>query len=341
MILRRRSRMPRVVFLVLGLLSLAMTFRAAIGSPTQAGPSPNAVFQFQKDNRSHPWLHITADSGMAESKMLRIDPLGIHGLSTADGARLPESITWNRVQRIDEVVTRAGTWKKVGAATLGLLGAGLGNALNPENGGISSLAGLVVFGGAGGYLGARYGSRFRSERNWYVADTTQHEATEDRAEIALPSSSPGADPAVIDVCNRIGRNELFRASGSFGSFRGYAAIAGPDGLEQLRADRHGHERGTDATPPTRITWDQVDRIEMRGGSALRGAAMGGATFGALGVLLGMVVVAVTDGSNGDVAQGAVYGVLLTAPVGIAIGGLRGSAVRRWVIEYQRPPSPRP
>ena len=69
--------------------------------------------------------------------------------------------------------------------------------------------------------------------------------------------------------------------------------------------------------------------------------MGGATFGALGVLLGMVVVAVTDGSNGDVAQGAVYGVLLTAPVGIAIGGLRGSAVRRWVIEYQRPPSPRP
>ena len=169
------SRIPRAFFLVLCLVSPAATFHAAIGSQTQAGPSPNALFQFQKENRSHPWLHITADSGMVERKVLRIDPLGLHGLSTPDGARLPES----------------------------------------------------------------------------------------------------------------------------------------------------------------ITWDQVDRIEMRGGSALQGAAIGGATFGAVGALLGMAVISVADGSWDNVGLGAVYGVLYVAPVGIVLGGLSGTAVRRWVTVYRR------
>ena len=123
-----------------------MLFNCAIILQTQAGPSPNALFQFQKDNRSHPWLHITADSGMVERKVLEIDPVGLHGLSTPDGVRLPESITWDRV------------------------------------------------------------------------------------------------------------------------------IAGPEGLDELRVDRHGHERDTDATLPARITWNQVDRIEMHGGSALQGGS---------------------------------------------------------------------
>jgi hypothetical protein len=312
---------------------LATPFHSATGSEAPAGPSPNALFQFQKDNRTHPLLHITADSGMVERKVKLLDPVGLHGLSTPDGVKLPGSMTWGRIERIDEVVTRAGPWRKVGAATLGLLGAGLGNALDPDQGGRSSLAGLLVFGGVGGYLGGKYGSRFRSERNWYVEDTTRHAEPENHIETPAPVSGSGADPAVLGVCNRIGRNELFRAYGSFGSFRGYAGIAGPEGLEDLRA-QHGHERGTDATLPRRITWDQVDRVEMRGGSALRGAALGGATFAVFGALLGMAAVTVA-GSDVSAAEGGVVGALYIAPVGIVIGGLGGVAARRWVSVYRR------
>src|SRR5439155_19243959 len=152
-----------------------MLWHTPAGSETTAVPPPNAVFQFQKDNRSHPWLHITTDSGMVERKVIRLDPLGLHGMSTPIGERLAESLPWNRIQRIDEMVTRAGAWSKVGAVTVGALGAGLGNALGAPNeqGGRLALAGLVVFGGVGGYLGGQFGTRFRSERNWYVADAVR------------------------------------------------------------------------------------------------------------------------------------------------------------------------
>jgi len=329
----------KTLFIVLILAFLAMPFHSAAGSETPAGPSPNALFQFQKDNRSHPWLRITADSGMVERKVLRLDPVGLHGMSTPDGVQLPGSMTWSQIQRIDEVVTRAAPWRTAGAVTLGLLGAGLGNALGAPNqqGGRMALAGLLVFGGVGGYLGGEYGLRFRSERNWYVADTARHGEPVDHAEAWAPVSAPGADPAVLSACDRIGRNELFRAYGSFGSFKGYAGIAGPEGLEALRADRHGQRRVADTTLPRLISWDQVDRIEMRGGSAVKGALIGGASFAVLGALVGMAAVAATPGgADVTVAEGGLVGALYVAPVGIVIGGLSGMAARRWVVVYRRP-----
>jgi hypothetical protein len=325
----------RQIFTVLGLVFLATPFHSARGSDGPAGPSANALFQFQKDNRSHPWLHITADSGMVERRVLRIDRVGLHEMSTPEGVRLPGSLPWSRIARIDEVVTRAGPWRKVGAVTLGLLGAGLGNAINPDQGGISSLAGLITFGAAGGYLGGRYGSRFRSERHWYVADTVRRAEPQVAAEDPAPGSAPGADPAVLRACNRIGRSELFRAYGTFGTFRGYASIAGPEGLEELRTERSGKHRVADDTLPQRITWGQVDRVEIRGGSALRGAMVGGATFATAGALLAMAVVAVSDNPNVSVPGAAVVGALCVAPVGMALGGLGGAAFRRWVPVYQR------
>ena len=323
--------------MVLILAVLAMLWHTPAGSETTAVPSPNAVFQFQKDNRSHPWLHITTDSGMVERKVLRLDPLGLHGMSTPNGVRLPESMPWNRIQRIDEVVTRAGPWRTTGAVTLGLLGAGLGNALGApkQQGGRLALAGLVVFGGIGGYLGGQYGSRFRSERNWYVADTVRDVEAVVQTEPSARLAAPGADRAVLDACNRIGRNELFRAYGSFGSFRGYAGIAGPEGLESLRVDRHERRRGADTMPPQRISWDQIDRVEIRGGSALNGALIGGTTFAVFGALLGMAAIAVSDNTDVSVAEGGAVGALYVAPVGIVLGGLSGLAVRRWHTVYRR------
>src|SRR5437667_2733060 len=116
--------MPLFIFLILAFLG--MPFHSAAGSETPAGPSPNPLFQFQKENRSHPWLHITSDSGMVERKVLRLDPIGLHGLSTPEGVQLRGSLAWGRIQRIDEVVTRAASWRTTGAVTLGILGPGLG-----------------------------------------------------------------------------------------------------------------------------------------------------------------------------------------------------------------------
>ncbi len=301
------------------------------------GPRPNSLFQFQKDNRRHPWLRVNADSGWIERKVRRIDSIGLHDLSARDGRRLPESIPWTQVQRIDEVVTRAAGWRTVGAVTLGLLGAGLGNALGAPNqsGGPMAMAGLLAFGGVGAYLGGEYGSRFRSERNWYVADTMRRAEPVERP-AALDPGPLAADPAaVLSACNRIGRNERFRAYGSFGSFQGSAGIVGPEGLEALSVDRH-RPRGARANAPQRITWDQIDRIEMRGGSAMNGALAGGAAFAALGALVGMAAVAAASGgSDASVAEGAFGGAAILAPVGIVLGGLTGAAARRWVSVYQR------
>ena len=150
-------------------------------------------------------------------------------------------------------------------------------------------------------------------------------------------AAQSVDPAVARACNGIGRNELFRAYGSFGSFRGYAGIVGPEGLEELRADRHGQRRGAVTIVPRQISWDQVDRLEMRGGNALNGALGVGAVFAGLGALVGVAAVATSSGgADVSVAECGLIGALYLAPVGIVIGGLGGMAFRRWVNVYRRP-----
>ncbi|MEY2710910.1 MAG: hypothetical protein RL487_693, partial [Actinomycetota bacterium] len=144
------------------------------GALSGAAPSSNALFQMQKDNRRHPWLRITTDSGRTERKALRFDAIGLSGLSAPDGSQAPGPLPWSRIQRIDEVVTGAGTWSRVGAVTAGIIGFGI----NVDEGAGMALGGLLAFGGAGAYLGDRFGSRFRSERNWYIADTGHHMASE-------------------------------------------------------------------------------------------------------------------------------------------------------------------
>jgi len=212
----------------------------------------------------------------------------------------------------------------------GLLGIGI----NADQGAGMALLGLAALGGAGGFVGDPIGSRFRSERNWYVADTAQR-ALERVAEAPVPLGVPGSDPAVLRACNRIGRNERFRAYGSFGSFRGRAAIVGPEALEGLSADRHASRRGDDAAPIQRITWDQVDQVDMRGGSALQGAIVGGAAFATVGALVAMAAVALSDGADVSVGEAGVVGALIVAPVGIVFGGLGGMAFRRWIVVYRR------
>jgi hypothetical protein len=156
----------------------------------------------------------------------------------------------------------------------------------------------------------------------------------------VPVTSP--DPAVIHTCERINRGEWFRAQGSFGRFEGYAGLAGPEGLSELRARGGAPAHGTPDTLPQRITWDQVYNVEVRGGSGVRGAVAGGVLFGTLGALVGMAAVAASTSTDASVGEGAATGFLFVAPVGIALGGLTGMAVRRWVPVYKRSaPAPPP
>jgi hypothetical protein len=158
-----------------------------------------------------------------------------------------------------------------------------------------------------------------------------------------PATVPAAstDPSVIRACERIKRSELFRAQGSFGTFQGYAGLASPDGLSELRAHGGAKAHGTPDTLQ-RIEWDQVYKVEVRGGSGVRGAVAGGVLFGTFGALVGMAAIAVSTSTSASVGEGAAVGFLYVAPVGVALGGLTGMAVRRWVPVYKRSaPAPPP
>jgi len=162
------------------------------------------------------------------------------------------------------------------------------------------------------------------------------------SETPVPSSVASTDPAVIHACERIKRSELFRAHGSFGTFQGYAGVAGPEGLTELRVHGRAQKHDTLTAPPQRIAWDQVDRVEVRGGSGVRGAVSGGIVFGTFGALLGMAAIAASTSTDASVGEGAVTGFFYVAPVGVVLGGLSGMAVRRWVPVYKRPaPTPLP
>jgi hypothetical protein len=175
-----------------------------------------------------------------------------------------------------------------------------------------------------------------------AVDTLRRAETSAEPKTPAPAPVASKDPAVLHACERIKRTELFRAQGSFGTFQGYAGLAGPEGLSELRRHGRAQVKGAPDTLPQRITWDQVDRVEVRGGSGVRGAVTGGVLFGTFGALVGMAAIAASTSTDASVGEGALTGFFYVAPVGIALGGLTGMAVRRWVPVYKRStPAPPP
>ena len=330
--------------LLLALVFVAVPFQPA-ASGRLAMPSSNLLFQLEKQNRIHPWLRITTDSARVTLKARRIDELGLSGLTAPDSAwPPPASLTWSQIERIDEVVTRAHPWRMTGAIAMGLLGAGLGNAIGAPShkGGAFALVGLVGLGSLGGVLGGDYGERFQRERNWYVADTTERSAADIAVRIgatppvnAAPAVEPATPPDVIQVANRIGRSDVFRLSGDFGRFQGFADAVGPVGLEGLRTDRKARGEWANAAPPARVPWEAVDKIQMRGGAAGKGALIGAANFAVVGAVIGAAAVAIADGNAGPV-EGGLLGAAICAPFGALLGAGAGAAARHWVVVYRRP-----
>ena len=350
-------------------LGLLLTLAAPAAVPASfAAPSPNLVFQLGKQNQAHPWLKITAESARFTLKADRFDRVGIVGLTSAEDPRPRDPLPWSTVARIDEVATRARSFGMLGGITVGLLGAGLGNALGAPDrqGGAYALAGLAVMGAVGAFAGARFGERFQHERNWYVGEAASAPsvavATAELSTIATQPSPPpsiatppasiatpppaavsitspddtGISPVSLRAARRIGPDDAIRVVHSIGQFQGFARVAGPEGLEGLRVDPRATGEWRNATTPERIPWESIDQIQMRGGSGLRGTLAGATVFGAAGALLGLAVVAALGSGDVNPAEGALAGFAVTAPVGGLIGAGAGAMFRRWVVVYRRP-----
>lgn len=341
--------MRRTLLVALAFMTVAS--HPAAASNAFAPPSPNQLFQLEKQNRSHPWLRVATDSARLTLKARRIDHLGLHGLTApADAPPLHDPLSWREIERIDEVVTRAQRGRVMGSLVLGLAGAGLGNALGAPNGdgGNDAMLGFVVLGGVGGWLGGVYGERFKHERNWYVADTAAkmlsatplaspaplETASPAPLETVAPAPSLGMSPAMIRVSNRIGKDDLVRVTGSFGSFQGFADLVGPTGFEGLRADRKAHGEWAHGKVPERIRWEEIDEVRMRGGTGTNGALVGAGSFAAVGALFGLAAVAVLGDGSVPVVSGALVGAGIAAPFGALFGAGAGALVRRWVVVYR-------
>ena len=150
---------------------------------------------------------------------------------------------------------------------------------------------------------------------------------------ALAPSTPTPTPPskkVLQACARVDRDDHIRMRGDFGQFQGYASVIGPEGVEQLRAD-HGHP----AAPTGLVTWDQIDRMEKRGGSAGKGALSGAAFVGLLGGMLGGAAASL-NGSGAETAGGVAAGAAAGAALGAGLGALFGAPIPAWHKVYERP-----
>jgi hypothetical protein len=336
------------------LLVLACVLSVQPCAATELGPqpSPNELFQLQKLNRPRPWLYITSDSGSLTRRVRLIDRQGLYDLSARDGSTQAGPMPWSDIRRIDEEVTRAKQFRRYGAFVLGLAFAGLGNALGApdDKGGEYAMLGLGIGVAVGGKLGRHLGeSHKRPSRPWYVAtEPAQAAPAAQDTSVAAPDSTafvaaradtssghaPPDSAKVLHASERIHPERLLRVHSSFGIFEGYAGVSGPDGLERLKP-RHPPKHASTAPPlPPLMSWAQIDRVEVRGGSALSGAVAGAVGFAAFGALLGAAAVSLAE-SDVTAAEGAGIGAIYLAPVGFALGGLTGMAARHWTVLYKR------
>ena len=136
---------------------------------------------------------------------------------------------------------------------------------------------------------------------------------------ALAHSPPTPTPPskkVLQACSRVDRDDHIRMRGDFGKFQGYASVVGPEGIDGLRA-----EHAQSAAPTGLVTWDQIDRMEKRGGNAGKGVLYGALSFGLIGGMLGGAAGHISEGGEvaGPAAAGAAVGVLVGAGLGALVG----------------------
>lgn len=233
----------------------------------------------------------------------------------------------------------------------------------------------------GGFLGRHMGNNVSRERSLYVAPTiptprrvaaqaappapavpapvsapvaadslatgapvTAEIAAADTASAPSPATTPNPSfdagppsPYIQSVRRRIDSGRLLRIDGTFGRFHGYASHTGNEGLSGLRTEPTLESVGG----IRELRWKEIDRIQVRGGTAgsgaLKGALMVGGATGALGLMLGLAVDSLGGGDSGPPAAiaGAAIGFAIGAPVGGLIGAAVGAGGSSWHTVYTR------
>lgn len=132
---------------------------------------------------------------------------------------------------------------------------------------------------------------------------------------------------VVRASRRLHSNDLIRMRGDFGFFQGHASTITPAGFAGLRADPSEQYRVT--APEGVLTWDRIDYVDKRGGSAGRGAAIGAVSLGLISATAAASLFAAFDGTTNDALGAAVAVGVTGALVGGLLGALIGAGVPAW------------
>jgi hypothetical protein len=322
---------------------LAAAHSSAASSNEFAAPSQNLLFQIQKRNYGQPWLRVATDSSRLMLKARRIDELGLGDLkSRKSDPPAPSLVAWRSIARIDEIATHEVAGKVTGFLVGGTAGIMVGVISSNAHQQAAAMLGAALLGGLCAWQGGRIGKRMVDERQWYVgtpADAVPPVAVDTSAALAHspPAPTPPAPPPpsakVLQACARVDRNDHIRMRGDFGKFQGYASVVGPEGVEGLRADHGGHST---PAPTGLVSWDQIDRMDKRGGSAGKGALYGAASLGLLGGMFGGALAASANATDQEVAGGVFAGAAAGALLGAGLGALFGAPIPAWHRVYERP-----
>jgi hypothetical protein len=154
--------------------------------------------------------------------------------------------------------------------------------------------------------------------------------------VPATSAALAASPAVANACRRISTTSLLKLEGDFGTFHGYAASVGHEGLGGLRLE----SKYPSVRSPGALSWDRVDRVEVLGNTAGKAAATGAIGLGAMAGFIGLLAAAVitvadapSDYTGGVIIVGSV---VAGAAAGAALGGSIGWTIPAWHMVYQRP-----
>ena len=328
---------------VFALAILAAACSEAASSNEFAAPSQNRLYELQRRNYGQPWLRVATDSSRLMLRAGRIDELGLGELkSRKSDPPLPSLVAWRSIARIDEISTHELAGQVTGFLVGGTAGIIAGVASSDAHEKEASILGIALLGGLCAWQGGHIGKRMVTERTWHVGVPLEATSPAAADASATTTYSPPApmDQAltspsirVLQACASVDRNDHIRMLGDFGKFQGYASVVGPQGVEGLRADP-GHSKS--AAPTGLVTWDQIDRMEKRGGSAGKGALFGAGMVGLLGAGIGGAVVASGGGGDAEAAGGIAAGAAVGALIGAGLGALFGAPIPAWHLVYERP-----
>lgn len=369
-----RDKVAMVAAGALLVLLAAATPASPFARASFTSPDPATLREIRRRHRPGQLLRVTSGAQRFQLRAHEVDAIGLTEITPAkDSAPASDPFPWSRIERID-ILTSRGTYGKVMGALVGGLGGMLIPALpngyrtnRPHEVRNWFLGGLLVGGWGGGYLG----SRVIREHALYVAPVPAAEpalaadppavgsvsvADTSVADTTAPAIPPGVrppapspvavepredftdSPLVARARRRITSGDLLRIDGTFGRFQGYAAQVDGAGFTGLRTEPTLSSVGGLRA----LGWKEIHSVDVRGGSAgkgaMRGAVLVGSGTAVLGALLGMAIDSIGGGQGGagPALAGGAVGFAAGGAVGALLGAAIGAGVPSWHNVYQRP-----